>query len=216
MSQKLPVNYFEWIEDTSQFNKNFIRNYNEESGERYFFEVDVQYPEKLLELHNDLPFFPERMKFEKVEKRVTNLHDKTDYVIHIRYLKQALNHGLALKKVHRVVKFNQSAWLKPYIDMNTKLKQEAKNNFEKDFFKLMNNAVFGRTMDNVAKHRDIKLVTTERKRHYLVSEPNCHTIKFFTENLLAIEMRKTQILKNKPVYLGLSILDLRKTAMHEF
>ena len=100
--------------------------------------------------------------------------------------------------------------------MNTKLRKKAKNNFEKDFFKLMNNAVFGKTMENVRKHRNIKLVTTERRRNYLVSEPNYHTTKFFTENLLAIEMRKTQILMNKPVYLGLSILDLSKTVMYEF
>ena len=100
--------------------------------------------------------------------------------------------------------------------MNTELRQKAKNYFEKDFFKLMNNAVFGKTMENVRKHRDIKLVTTERRRNYLVSEPNYHTTKFFTENLLAIEMRKTQILMNKPVYLGLSILDLSKTVMYEF
>ena len=80
----------------------------------------------------------------------------------------------------------------------------------------MNNAVFGKTMEKVRKHRNIKLVTPERRRNYLVSEPNYHTTKFFTENLLAIEMRKTQILMNKPVYLGLSILDLSKTVMYEF
>ena len=156
------------------------------------------------------------MKIEKVEKLVANLHDKTEYVIHIRNLKQALNHGLVLKKVHRVIKFNQNAWLKPYIDMNTDLRKKAKNDFEKDFFKLMNNAVFGKTMENVRKHRDIKLVTTERRRNYLVSEPNYHTTKFFTENLLAIEMKKTEILMNKPVHLGLSILELSKILMYEF
>ena len=127
MSQKLPVNNFEWIKDTSQFNEDFIKNYNEESDEGYFLEVDVQYLEKLHELHNDLPFLPERMKIEKVEKLVANLHDKTEYVIHIRNLKQALNHGLVLKKVHRVIKFNQNAWLKPYIDMNTDLRKKSKN-----------------------------------------------------------------------------------------
>ena len=130
------------------------------------------------------------MKIEKVEKLVANLHDKTEYVIHIRNLKQALNHGLVLKKVHRVIKFNQNAWLKPYIDMNTDLRKKAKNDFEKDFFKLMNNAVFGKTMENVRKHRDIKLVTTKRRRNYLLSEPNCHTTNFFAENLLAIKMKK--------------------------
>ena len=139
MSQKLPVNNFEWIEDTSSFNEGFVKSYNEESDEGYF---DVQYPEKLLELHNDLLFLPERMKLEKVEKLVTNLHDKSEYVIHNRNLKQALNHGLIFKKIHRVIKFNRKAWLKPYINMNTELRQKTKNNFEKDFFRLMNNAVF--------------------------------------------------------------------------
>ena len=105
---------------------------------------------------------------------------------------------------------------KRYFDMNTKLKQKTKNNFEKDFFKLMNNAVSEKTMQNVRKHRNIKLVTTERRRNYLVSEPNYHTTKFFTENLLAIEMRITQIFMNKPVYLGWSILDLSKTVMYDF
>ena len=137
-------------------------------------------PKKFHEFHNDLPFLSERMKIEKVEKLVANLYDKTEYIVHIRNLKQALNHGLVLKKVHRVIKFNQNAWLKPYIDMNTKLRQKAKNNFEKDFFKLISDAVFGKTMENVGKHRNIKLVTTERRRNYLVSEPNYHTTKFFT------------------------------------
>ena len=111
-------------------------------------------------------------KPKKAEKLVTNLHDKTEYVIHIRNLKQALNHGLILKKVPGVIKFNQKAWLKPYIDMNNKLRQKAEDNFEKDFFKLMNNAVFGKTVENLRKHRNIKLVTKERRRNYLVLEKN--------------------------------------------
>ena len=122
MSQKLPINKFDWIKDTSQFNEGFIKNYNEESDEGYFLEVDVQCSEKLHDPHNELPFLPKRMKIEKVEKLVTNLQDKTEYVIHIRNLKQALNHGLILKKVHREIKFNQKFWLKPYIDMNTNLR----------------------------------------------------------------------------------------------
>ena len=125
----------------------------------------------------------------------------------MRNLKQELNHGLVFKKVHRMIKYNQNAWLKPYINMNTDLRRKAENDFEKDFSKLMNNAVFGKTMEKVRKQGDIKLVTTETRRNYLVSEPNYHTTKFFTENLLAIEMKKTQILINNLVYLGLSILE---------
>ena len=111
MSQKLPVNNFEWIKDNSQFNEEFIKNYNEESYKGYFIKADVQYAENLHNLHNDLSFSPERMKIEKVEKLAANLHDKTEYVIHIRNLKQALNHALVLKKLHRSIKFNQSTWL---------------------------------------------------------------------------------------------------------
>ena len=106
--------------------------------------------------------------------------------------------------------------VKAYIDMNTKKRMEAKNEFEKNFFKLMINSVFGKTMENLRKHRDIKLVTTDEKRSKLISEPNYHTTKRFSENLLAIEMKKTKVKMNKPVYLGMSILDISKTLMHKF
>ena len=152
-----------------------MKNYNGESNERYFIEVDVQYPQKLHEFYNKLSFLPERTKIEKVEKLVANLDDKTEYFIHIRSLNQALNRGLTLKKVTRVIKFNQETWLKPYIDTNTELRQKSKNNFEKELFKLMNNTVLGKNMENVRKHRNIKFVKTERRRNYLVSEPNYHT-----------------------------------------
>ena len=132
-------------------------------------------------------------------------------------MKQALNHGLILNKIHRVIQFNQEAWLKEYIDMNTELRKHSRNDFEKDFFfKLMNNYVFGKTMGNVREYRDIKLVTTDKRRNQLVSEPNYHTIKWFSENLLATEMKKTNVKMNKPVYLGLSILEISKTLMYEF
>ena len=122
---------------------------------------------------------------------ICGIEDKIKkYVVHIRALKQALNHGLILKKVHRVIQFNQTAWLKPYIDMNTKLRKEAKNDFEKDFFKLMNNSVFGKTIENVRSHRQIKLVTTHEKRSKLVAEPRFHKTKRFYENLLVIGMKK--------------------------
>ena len=106
-----------------------------------------------------------------MEKFITNLHDKTGYVIHIKNLKQALNYGLIWKKVHRVIRFNQKDWLKPCIDMNTELRQKANSNLEKYFFKLINNAVFGKTMKNMRKYKDIKLVATGKRRNYLVSEP---------------------------------------------
>ena len=110
-----------------------------------------------------MPFLPKRIKIDKCKNLVCNLRNKKKYVVHKKSLKQVLNHGLKLKKVHRIIEFNQEAWLKPYIDMNTELRKLAKNDFDKDFFKLMNNAVFGKTMENNRKHRDIKLVTTDKK-----------------------------------------------------
>ena len=190
--------------------KKFIKNYSKNSDQGYFLKVDIEYPKQLWSSHKDLPFLPERKKLEKVEKLVCSIEDKEKYVIHIRALKQALNHGLVLKDVHRVIKFNQEAWLKPYIDMNTKLRTEAKNELEIEFFKLMNNSVFGKTMENVRKHRDIKLVTIDERRNKLVAEPNYQTTQF-SENLLAIEIKKTKVKINKPVYLGMSILDISKT-----
>ena len=123
------------------------------------------------------------MKIEKVGKLAANLHDKNEYVIHIRNLKQVLTHGFDLKKVYRVI-------LKSNIDINTELRKKAKYDFEKYFSKQMNNAVFGKTMENVGKHRNIKLATTEQGRNYLLSESNYYTTKFFSENLLATEMKK--------------------------
>ena len=211
MSQKLLVNNFKWVEDTSKINEDFIKNYYENSKKGYTLEVDVKYPKKLHDLHSDLPFLPKRIKIDECKKLVCDLHNKKKYIVHIKSLKQALNHGLKLKRVHRIIEFNQKAWLKPYIDMNTELRKLAKDDFEKDLFKLMNNAVSGKTMENIRKHRDIKLVTTDKKRNKLVSEPNYHTINHILEDLSIIEMNKTKVKMNKPIY-----LDISKILMYEF
>ena len=193
------------------------KNFDENSNKGYILEVDVEYPKDLYNLHSDLPFLSERIKIQKRHQLVCNLYDKK--VVHTRTLKQALlNHGLILKQVHRVIQFNEEAWLKSYIVTyivtNAELRTKAKNDFEKDFFKLMN-SVFGKTMENVRKHRDIKLIPPDKTRNLLVSEPNYHTTKWFSD-LLAIEMKKTKVKMNKPVYLGLSILEISKTWMYEF
>ena len=144
------------------------------------------------------------------------MEDKEKYVIHIRALKQTLNHGLKLKKVRRVIKFKQKAWLKPYTDMNTELSKKVQNKFEKNLFKLTNNSFFGKTMENVINHRDIKLITTDKRRKRLVSEPNYHSHKRFSEHLMAIEMKKIRVKMVKPLYLGMSILDISKILMYKF
>ena len=163
MGKKLPVDNFKWVYDLSIFTEDFIKNYDEESDIGYLFVVDVEYPKNLYMLHSDLPFLPERMKINKCDKLVCNLNDKENYPVHVLALKQALNHGLKLTKVHSVIEFRQKEWLKLYIDMNTELRKNAKNDFEKDFFKLMNNSVFGKTMENVRNHRDIRVVTTDKR-----------------------------------------------------
>ena len=218
MSKKLPVNGFRWLnsDEINEINEDFIKNYNENDDKGYILEVDVKYPKRLHELHSDLPFLSERTEINKCTKLVCNLFNKKKYVTHINSLKQVLNHGLKLKKIHRVIGFNQKEWLKAYIDMNTELRKATKNDFEKDLFKLMNNSVFGKTMENIRKHRDIKLVTTDKKRSKLVSEPNYHTINLISEDLSIIEMKKTKVKMNKPISLGLSILEISKTLMYKF
>ena len=136
MSKKLPVNGFRWLDSDkiNEINEEFIKNYNENDNKGYIFEVDVRYPKRLHDLHSDLPFLPERIEINKCKKLICNLSNKKKYVIHVNSLKQALNHGLKLKKIHRVIEFNQKEWLKPYIDMKTELRKAAKNDFEKDFF----------------------------------------------------------------------------------
>ena len=150
-------------EELSKFNEVFINNYDENSNIGYFLDVDIDYRKEL----------PESKKVNKIEKLICEIEDNKKNVIHKRALKQALNNGLRLNKVHRIIQFKQKAWLKVYIDMNTELRKNAKNEFGKNFFKLMNNSVFGKTMENVRNHRDIKLVTSEKRRKQLVSELCC-------------------------------------------
>ena len=216
MIQKLPIGGFEWIGDVSEFTSEKIGRLAKRGSKGYLLEVDVKYPEGLHNLHNDLPFMCEKMVIKKVEKLVLDLYDKKKYVIHIRALDQALKHGLVLEKVHRMIEFKKSAWLAPYIDFNTELRTKAKNDFEKDFFKLLNNSVFGKTMENVRKHKDIKLVTNKEAYLRMVMKPNFKSGVLFGENLTGCEMSKVKIVMNKPVYIRQAILDLSKIVMHEF
>ena len=210
MSQPLPTGGFKWVD----VNPNEISELATRTDKGYILEVDVSYPKDLHDSHNDLPFMCERMEINGVEKLVPNLRDKKSYVIHIQALNQALQHGLRLG-IHRVIEFDQSPWLKTYIDFNTQLRTAATNDFEKDFFKLMNNSVFGKTMENIRKHRNIKLVTTEEKYLRTVMKPNFKSGVLFGENLMGCEMGKIKVVMNKPVYLCQAILDLSKIVMHE-
>ena len=161
-------------------------------------------------------YLPDRMKVNKVKKLVFNVTDKENYSIHIVAFKQALNHGLKLIRVHSLISFRQEAWLKPYIDLNTELRKNAKNEFEKDLHKLKINSIYGKTVQNDRKHRDIKLGPTEYKRNKLASEPNYQSTKYISKHLLVMEMKKTEVKINKPISLGQAVLDLSKTLMFEF
>ena len=217
MSMKLPTHGFNWL--TSREMENIYNNQVVEVWEKTpcILEVDLEYPEKLHDLHSDYPFCPERVKCKNgVEKLIPNLRDKTNYVIHYRNLMQCLKAGMKLKKIHRGIKFVESEWLKPYIDMNTNLRTKAKNNFEKDFYKLMNNSVFGKTMENIRNRVVVKFATNQNQLKKLVAKPNFKSRKIFHENLVSVHMKKTSLIMDKPIYLGMCILDLSKTIMYEF
>ena len=179
-------------------------------------EVDLEYPTGLHDLNNDYPQAPESLKVNRVDKLIPNLYNKTKYVIHCENLKLYESLGLKTIRVHRGIKFEESPWLKKYIDLNTSLRAKAVNDFEKDFFKLMNNSVFGKTIENIRKRVNIKLVTAQDSLKKLVAKPNYDSFTVFDENLVAVRMKHTKLTFNKLVYLGMSILDLSKTLMYDF
>ena len=217
MSEKLPVHSFKWM--TNKEIENIFNNRIVQVWEKTpcILEVDLEYPEELHDLHNDYPLCPERVECDRgVKKLIPNLRHKNNYVIHYKNLIQCLRLGMKLKKIHRGIKFIEAAFLKPYIDKNTSLRAQAKNNFEKDFFKLMNNSVFGKTMENIRNRVNVKLVDAGEQFKKLVAKPNYNSRKIFNENLVSVHMKKTSLTMNKPVYLGMCILDLSKIIMFDF
>ena len=151
-----------------------------------------------------------------VSKLIPTLRDKKEYVLYYCNLQLYLDFGLKIKKVHQVLKFDQSPWLKQHIDFNTEKRKYAKNSFKKDFFKLMNNSVFGKTMENFCKRVDIRPVTNEKKLDKLTSKPTYVSSKIFNENLMAVHKVKETLTLNMPAYVGMCILDLSKMLMYDF
>ena len=215
MSEKPPTHGFKWL--TGGEIEKIYENQHNLNKMPCILEVDLEYPENLHDLHNDYPLYPEKVKCKNgVEKLIPNLRDKKNYVIHFKNLIQCLDMGLKIKHIHTGIKFVESEWMKPYIDKNTNLRAKAKNNFEKDFYKLMNNSVFGKTMKNIRNRVNVKLVNTKEKLRKLVAKPNFKSCKIFSENLVSVHMKKTSLTMIKPVYLGMCILDLSKTIMYDF
>ena len=207
MSKKLPVSDFKWM------NVDELNNWEEVPC---VLEVDLEYPQEFHDWHNDYPLAPERMKIDGVEKLVPNLYDKEKYIVHHETLKKYMELGLKLKKIHRGIKFREEEWMKSYIMLNTNMRAKAKSDFEKDFYKLMNNSVFGKTMENIRNRVDIQLVNCEKKALKLFGKTNYDKCTIFSENLIAVHMKKTKIIFNKPIYTGMSVLDLSKTLMFDF
>ncbi|CAG2208295.1 unnamed protein product [Mytilus edulis] len=235
MSQALPVKDFKWLDDCEIENLH-ISDIADENENGYILEVDLEYPMELHDDHSEYPLAPEKLKVTdemlspyakklledldlkgtSTEKLIPNLYPKEKYVVHYRNLKLYLSLGMRLTKIHRVLAFEQRPWLKKYIDFNTEKRKLAKNEFEKDFFKLMNNAVFGKTMENLRKRTDIKLLSDQSKARKLISKPTFHAFKIFNENLVAVHMLKQRLYLNRPIYVGFAILDLSKTLMYDF
>ena len=216
MSQYLPTGGFRWM-TKNQIDKIDSAKYKEDSNKGLILEVDLEYPKDLHNLHNDYPLGPEKVKvtenmlsgycknFAKkykistglVHKLIPTLSNKEKYVLHYRNLQIYTDLGLKITKVHRVLEFNQSTWLKQYIDFNTHKRTNAKNAFEKDFFKLMNNSVFGKTMENIRKRVDFRLVTDEKKLLKIAAKPTYVSNKIFNENLVAVHKIKETLTLNR-------------------
>ncbi|XP_050506238.1 uncharacterized protein LOC126884351 [Diabrotica virgifera virgifera] len=223
MSQPLPWKNFRWLSDQEieQFN---VFDIDDDSEKGYVLEVDLHYPPNIHEQHNDLPFCPESIIPPKGKyiKLIPNLYDKKKYVIHYRNLKQCIQYGLRLEKVYRIIEFSQSLWLKKYIDLNTSLRNKATNEFERDLFKLLVNAIFGKSLEAVDKRKDIRLLSQwENSRgrlgaKSLIAKPEFNSLSVFNENLVAIHLNETKIIYDKPLYIGFSILDISKTFIYDF
>lgn len=221
MMQCLPLDNFQW-DSVDEFTTERIMNILDESSTGYIFEVDLDYPQDLHDLHKDYPFCAENrcVPHTKNEKKLLlTLFHKKNYVIHYKMLKCALRNGLVLNKVHKVLKFNQSQWLKPYIMLNTELRTQATNEFEKNLYKLLINAIYGKTMENMRSRVDIQLKTTWDGRYgarNLIAKPNFKRVTIFDENLVAVELKQILIRMNKPIAIGMTVLDLSKVLMYDF
>lgn len=227
MCQYLPYSNFRFL-DESELTNFCVENVEDNSEWGFILEVDLFYPEHLHKCHNDLPFCPEKCipPGGKTKKLVANLHNKYNYVIHYIHLKKCLEHGLTLRKVHKAITFRQSPYLKQYIELNTRLRQKAKSSFEQDFFKLLNNSVFGKTLENTENRVTVHLVNqwcdqSNRTKKFISSErlvanPYFHSASILTENLVAIQMKPDQIILDKPIYIGFTVLELSKTHMYDF
>ena len=234
LKQYLPVGNHHW-ENPEDWDEKKILAMTDKQQTGAIFECDIEYPESLHDKHNDYPFLAEKRKiqfhelsqiqqsmireknFILTEKLVPNLNDKEKYIVHYRTLKQALQNGLKLKKIHRVLSFNQSSWLESYIDHNTELRsKKGITDFQKDFFKLLNNSVYGKTLENVRGRIDYKIVTNSKSARKYISRPTFKTSNIIADEVVGIEMRKQKVVLDKPIFAGFAVLETSKELMYDF
>jgi len=236
MCKPLPIRDFKWKRDMPTLEDILNKKENDKHG--WILEVDLEYPAELHEEHNSYPLAPEKKAVKKEwmsdyqkglmkdldlkppdsKKLLLTLHDKKNYVVHYRNLQFYLKQGMKLKRVHRVLEFEQERWMKPYIRMNTEFRKKAKSDFEKNFYKLMNNSVFGKTMENLCNRVDIRIVRSNEtdKIRKLIASPLYSRHVLFSNDMAGIDMRKSKLLLNKPVYTGITILDNSKILLYDF
>ena len=234
MCQYLPTHGFEWV-PSDEYSTEFFLKQKDDQSIGYMVEVDLEYPKELHDLHDTYPLAPEHLNIQKDmlsnyqkdladnlgvkiggDKLCLTLSDKKNYVCHYRNLRLYLEKGMRIQKVHRVLKFKQSAWLKDYIDLNTSLRQGAENKFEQSLFKLMNNSLFGKTCEDVRKYKEIRIATTDKRSKKLIAKPTAKQWKIYDENLVAVQLKRVVVQLNKPRYVGMCILDISKTIMYKF
>ena len=239
MRDYLPTHGFKWIHplDTTspEFWTKFILDQKDEQDDGFMFEVDLEYPEHLHYLHDNFPLAPEHLNIQKDmlssyqkdladdlnvkvggEKLCLSFLPKNKYTCHYRNLKLYLQHGLKITKIHRVLTFKQSPWLKPYIELNTKLRQTASNKFEEQFYKLLNNSFFGKSCEDVRKYKEVKIALTKERVRKLIARPTFKNSKIYHENFAAVQLKRNEVKLDKPRYIGMCILDISKIIMYKF
>ncbi|KAK5648123.1 hypothetical protein RI129_003015 [Pyrocoelia pectoralis] len=222
MSEFLPFGEFSFVDETNFASLDII-NHPNNSEIGYILDCDLDYPLELHESHSDLPLAPEHMvppsSRSKFKKLLLTLFPKRNYVLHYRILKIYLKNGLKLVRVNRVLRFKQSQWLKKYIDLNTAMRQKSQNEFDKNFYKLMINSVYGKLMENVRKYKDVRLVTKWDGRYgarAYIAKPNFHSCTIFDNDMVIIELNRLEVFLNKPIYAGFTVLDISKTFLYDF
>ena len=238
MSQPLPYEGFKW--NNNKFTVEQIMNnpaiLNEDGNNGYMLEVDLEYPEGLHDEHNDLPLAPENKLIEiemyspwalnqhktlkllknNTGKLTANVMNKSKYVVHYKNLQYYLEHGMKLTNIHRIIEFKEKAWLKEYIDVNTKHRALAKSDFEKDLFKLLNNSVFGKTMENIRGRIEYEIVQSQKRARSITQSAKFKSFTIINDGMVGVVSHKKEEIFNKPIYCGLAILDLSKLHMYKF